>query len=211
MCQVLCPPSPVPTPHPMNFPTFSFQLPAWLAGFLPPAETVYATAEARMKLVIDLAKQNIAHATGGPFGAAVFNMATGQLVAPGVNLVVPHNCAILHAEMVAITIAQQVLGHYDLGADGLPPCELVTSTEPCAMCFGAVPWSGVRRLVCGARDEDARAIGFDEGPKLLDWADHLTLRGIEVVRDVCRQEAAAVLQQYMATAGHIYNARQGDL
>ena len=194
----------------MNFPSFSFSLPAWVADFLPPPETVYPTAEARMGLAIALAKQNVAHGTGGPFGAAVFNMATGQLIAPGVNLVVPHNCAILHAEMVAITFAQQVLGSYDLGADGLPPCELVTSTEPCAMCFGAVPWSGVRRLVCGARDEDARAIGFDEGPKLLDWADHLTVRGIEVVQDVCRHEATAVLQEYIAHAGPIYNARQGE-
>lgn len=195
----------------MSFPTFSFQLPAWVDDFLANQHTIYPTAEARMQLAIALAEQNIAHGTGGPFGAAVFHMETGQLIAPGVNLVVPYNCAILHAEMVAITMAQQVLGSYDLGAEELPACELVTSTEPCAMCFGAVPWSGVRRLVCGARDEDARAIGFDEGPKLLDWPDHLTLRGIEVVRDVCRHEAAAVLHNYIATAGHIYNARQGEL
>ena len=41
--------------------------------------------------------------------------------------------------------------------------EMVASTQPCAMCLGATPWSGIRRLVCGARDEDAEEIGFDEG------------------------------------------------
>ena len=38
-----------------------------------------------------------------------------------------------------------------------------------AMCAGAVPWSDVRRLVCAARDEDARRILFDEGNERPDW------------------------------------------
>jgi tRNA(Arg) A34 adenosine deaminase TadA len=46
---------------------------------------------------------------------------------------------------------------------------MVVSTEPCALCLGAIPWSGIRRLVCGARDEDARSIGFDEGEKVPYW------------------------------------------
>jgi tRNA(Arg) A34 adenosine deaminase TadA len=77
-------------------------------------------------------------------------------------------------------------------------------------CFGATTWSGVRRLVCGARDEDARAIGFDEGPKLPDWVGALEERGISVVRDTCRDEAAAVLRDYAESGGLIYNARRGD-
>ena len=79
------------------------------------------------------------------------------------NLVVPSGCSVAHAEMVAIMIAQQVVGDFDLGGEGKPVCELVASTEPCAMCFGAKPWSGVRSLLCEARDEDARSVGFDEG------------------------------------------------
>jgi tRNA(Arg) A34 adenosine deaminase TadA len=67
--------------------------------------------------------------------------------------------------MVAIMIAQKILGNFDLGDASVPAYELVTSTEPCAMCLGATPWSGVRGLVCGARDEDASAVGFDEGSK----------------------------------------------
>ena len=83
---------------------------------------------------------------------------------------------------------------------------MVASTEPCAMCFGAIPWSGVTRLVCGARDEDARRIGFDEGPKLPDWRKALQKRGIRVTRDVLREEAVAVLDLYVDLGGPIYNA-----
>ena len=115
-----------------------------------------------MNFVIDLSRQNIERATGGPFGAAVFD-ADGRLVAPGVNMVIPQNCSILHAEMVAMALAQKVLGRFDLSDGGCQTFSLFTSTEPCAMCFGAIPWSGVRRLVCGAARKDAEAVGFDEG------------------------------------------------
>ena len=87
----------------------------------------------------------------------------------------------------------------------LPAHELVTSVEPCAMCLGAVPWSGVRRLVCGARGEDACAIGFDEGAKPADWVRGLESRGIEVQRDVLRAAAVAVLRRYVEEGGVLYN------
>jgi tRNA(Arg) A34 adenosine deaminase TadA len=146
---------------------------------------------------------------GGPFAAAVFESATGRLVAAGVNLVTALNSSIAHAEIVAIMLAQQSAGIYDLGGPGMPPLELVASSEPCAMCLGALAWSGVRRLVCGAAEEDAASIGFDEGAKPSAWEREFGSRGIEVVRGVCREEAAAVLRQYAEQGGVIYNARRG--
>jgi len=89
-----------------------------------------------------------------------------------------------HAEMVAISFAQQVTQSFDLSKNGIT-YELVTSTEPCAMCSGAIPWSGLRRVVCGARGKDACAIGFDEGAKLRNWIASLQTRGIAVVRMCC--------------------------
>jgi len=97
---------------------------------------------------------------------------------------------------------------FDLGAPGLSEHELVTSCEPCAMCYGAIPWSGVRRVVCGARGTDAEAIGFDEGPKPKKWASALEARSISVIQDVCREEAVAVLQEYKKRGGIIYNPHQ---
>jgi tRNA(Arg) A34 adenosine deaminase TadA len=130
----------------------------------------------------------------------------GKLISLGVNIVEASNCSVLHAEIVAIALAQKALGRYDLSDGGKEHYELAASTEPCAMCFGAVPWSGVSRLVCGARDEDARSIGFDEGPKSTNWVEALEKRGITVVRDVLREEAAAVLREYGEGGGTIYNA-----
>ena len=114
-----------------------------------------------MAFVVDLARRNVEHGTGGPFAAGVFERDTGGLIAIGVNMVEPSQTAVAHAEMVAITLAGRAVGSFDLSVRGAT--ELVASTEPCAMCLGAVPWSGVRRLVCGATDADAREVGFDEG------------------------------------------------
>jgi tRNA(Arg) A34 adenosine deaminase TadA len=160
-----------------------------------------------MRFVVSLASMNVANGTGGPFASAVFETNSGRLVAIGINLVVSTNCSLAHAELVALANAQQTVHHFDLGAAGMPEHDLVTSSEPCAMCYGAIPWSGVRRVLCGARAGDAEAIGFDEGPKPKNWMAALQQRGITVVRDLCRTEAVAVLQQYKNSNGAIYNAR----
>jgi tRNA(Arg) A34 adenosine deaminase TadA len=195
----------------MLFPDFVLRLPAWISEALSSTPRVFPTTEEKMRLAIRLSRLNVEHGTGGPFGAAIFDVQTQTLIAPGVNLVVPMNCSVLHAEIVAIMMAQQKIQHYDLSVIEGSSFELVTSTEPCSMCFGALPWSGVRSLVCGARDEDARQIGFEEGPKLLNWTLALRERGILVLQDVCRQEAAEVLNQYGRNAGIIYNARSNEL
>ena len=190
-----------------RFPDVSLRLPGWVDGVAE--DRPYPTVEDRMRLVVELARQNVRRKTGGPFGAGVFERASGRLLAPGVNLVVSSGCSVFHAEMVAIMVAQSALGAFDLGGEGLPAYELVTSTEPCAMCLGATPWSGVRGLVCGASDEDARAVGFDEGAKMDEWAGTLEARGIPVRLNVLREEAAEVLREYAASGGEIYNSRQG--
>ena len=182
---------------------FTFELPDWVPAFINECPEVYETQQDRVRLAINLARENVNRNTGGPFGAAVFDN-NGRLIAAGVNLVPTKNCSILHAEMVALALAQQQLGRYDLSDGGKHIFELASSTEPCAMCMGAVPWSGIKRLTCGNRDADARAIGFDEGAKLESWAQALQERGIEVVRDVLRDEANAVFEIYQQSGGEIY-------
>ncbi len=187
----------------------TIELPNWLGQRLTHVTPALLSCEDRMRFVIDLARENVEQGTGGPFAAGVFD-ADGRLLAAGVNMVVQRNCSLLHAEVVAIALAQQGLGRYDLSDGGRHAVELATSTEPCAMCFGAVFWSGVTRLVCGARDEDARSIGFDEGPKLPDWREALEQRGIAVQRDLLRDEAVDVLRHYAETGGEIYNPTRGE-
>lgn len=162
----------------------------------------------RMRYVVDLARKNVGYGTGGPFAAAVIATATGVVRSVGVNVVVAEANSTAHAEMVALQLAQADLRCHDLAAAPGGPYELVSSAEPCTMCLGAVVWAGVRTLVCGATDGDARAIGFDEGPKPPDWVSALDQRGVAVHREVLRPDAVAVLAAYVDAGGPIYNARR---
>jgi tRNA(Arg) A34 adenosine deaminase TadA len=184
--------------------SFTIQLPGWIGDFLDSRPDILPGMEDRMKMVIDLARRNIEENTGGPFAAAVFEIGTGRLISTGVNVVIAGKCSLAHAEMAALALAQASLGTHDLSSAGSTQYELVTSTEPCAMCLGAIPWSGVTRVVCGAREEDARRIGFNEGDKPADWPQLFQKRGIEVFRDVLRQQAGEVLQEYSRRGGMIY-------
>jgi tRNA(Arg) A34 adenosine deaminase TadA len=106
--------------------------------------------------------------------------------------VVPTNCSSAHAEVVTISLAQKILGTYDLGGEGSPAHQLVVNWRPCAMCYGAVLWSGVRSLVIAGHGPELEEItGFDEGPIHPDWRRELEKRGIEVIGDVLRDEALA--------------------
>jgi tRNA(Arg) A34 adenosine deaminase TadA len=195
----------------MRIAEVSLWLPDWVEAFLPAPATPYPTDEDRMTLVVELARQNVRRGTGGPFAAAVFDTQHHTLVAPGVNVVISQGCSIAHAEILALAVAQRRLGSHDLGAPGAPPCELTTSAAPCAMCLGAIPWSGVRRVVCGAREADVRAVGFDEGDKPAHWPRALERRGIAVVEDIRREEATAVLREYVRGGGLVYNERPGKI
>lgn len=155
----------------------------------------------RMQIAIDLAERSVEHG-GGPFGAVVFDLNEQRIASVGVNLVLLGHASVFHAEVVALTLAQQALGSYSLGHGRF---ELCTSCQPCAQCLGAVCWSGIRRLCCGARAEDAEAIGFDEGPIREDWVEQLEQRNIHVERDVLRDAARAVLRDYARGGGIIYN------
>jgi tRNA(Arg) A34 adenosine deaminase TadA len=166
----------------------------------------YATDESRMGLAIELARQNVLRGTGGPFGAAVFESGSGALVAAGVNSVTRLQNSMLHAEILAIMLAESRVGSYTLLGPELPQHELVSTCDPCAMCLGAVLWSGVRRLVTGADRADAIAVDFDEGPVFPESYAYLEARGVAVVRGVLRREAAAVLELYRRRGGVIYNA-----
>jgi tRNA(Arg) A34 adenosine deaminase TadA len=186
-------------------PIVTINLPAWVESYLKTAPKTFKNVEDRMRFILALSRQNVENGTGGPFAAAVFEN-DGRLVATGVNLVVTAKCSLFHAEVIALALAQRVTDRYDLSDGGRLHYDLMTTSEPCAMCFGAIHWSGVQRLVCGAREEDARAIGFDEGPKIHNWVSALNDHGIAVLRDVMRVDAVAVLQEYVKAGGTIYNA-----
>jgi tRNA(Arg) A34 adenosine deaminase TadA len=179
-------------------------LPPWIDKAVDGA-TVCVDDDAKMALAVRLAILNVDRDLGGPFGAAVFEQESGRLVAVGVNRVLQHRCSVAHAEMVAIMLAQATLGCHTLAQGPARRYVLTTSAQPCAMCYGALGWSGISRLLIGARREDVESItGFDEGPLPADWQAGLERRGIEVVRDVLREQARAPLRRYRAAGGLVY-------
>jgi tRNA(Arg) A34 adenosine deaminase TadA len=176
-----------------------------MAEFAEKLPRCLPSARERMAVAVSLADQNVRRKTGGPFGALVVSREAGEVVALGVNRVEPQLCSAAHAEIVALSVAQRVMGTWSLADTRLGALQLVTSCEPCAMCFGAIPWSGVRSLVCGATKADAEASGFDEGARPPDWVEALERRGIEVRTGVLREEASRVLERYAARGHTIYN------
>jgi tRNA(Arg) A34 adenosine deaminase TadA len=157
----------------------------------------------QMQLAIQLARLNVEHATGGPFGAAIFN-SDGAVVGVGVNRVVPQNCSVAHAEIMAFMVAQAHQKRFRLNEDG-QHYQLVTSAQPCSMCYGASFWAGIDRLVIGARAEDVMELSeFNEGPLPSDWIGELEKRGIKVQRDVHREQARGVFELFRDKAGTSY-------
>jgi len=188
-------------------PRLTIDVPTWVAGVTRAGATYHGNDE-KMALVIRLARENVERRTGGPFAAAVFELESSRLVAAGVNSVTRLRNCVLHAEVIAIMLAQQRVRSFMLSAPGLPAYELVTSCEPCAMCLGATLYSGVSRLVMAATRDDAMAVGFDEGPVFAESYVYLADRGLTIVRDVRRSAAVSVLEAYRDGGGPIYNASQ---
>ena len=81
-----------------------------------------------------------------PVGAVV--VCRDRIIARSHNLTETLNDVTAHAEMQAITAAENALG-----AKYLNDCSLYVTVEPCVMCAGAIAWSQLGRLVYGASDE----------------------------------------------------------
>ena len=195
----------------LPLPGCTIDLPPWVAAELPLLPACLPDPFVRMAAVLRFARLNTRHGTGGPFAAGVFERDSGRLVVIGVNRVVPLCCSSAHAEVVTLSLAQRMLGVYDLGGPGLPTHQLVVNWAPCAMCFGAVLWSGVRSLmIAGAGPEMERITGFDEGPVPVEWRTELAKRGIELIEGVLRDEALTDFRAFAASGAPVYNGRQGE-
>ena len=105
-----------------------------------------------MQQAISLAKE-AAIKGDVPVGALVVDE-SGNVVGQGANLREQDNDPTAHAEIVAIRNAAKKIGNYRL--DDLT---MVVTLEPCGMCAGAIAQSRIKRLIFGAFDEKAGAVG----------------------------------------------------
>lgn len=107
-----------------------------------------------LQQAIDLACENIANG-GGPFGALVVK--DRVIIASSGNRVTPNLDPTAHAEIMAIRLACQHLGDFQL-----IDCTLYTSCEPCPMCLGAIYWARLKEVYFACNRFDAAAAGFDD-------------------------------------------------
>jgi len=178
-------------------------LPLWLQRLEAPEPMI--SEEAMISFAISLAKRNVIEQSGGPFGAALFDE-DGCLIAAGVNRVLPLQSAFFHAEIVCLFGALESVKSYALPSSHI--YTLASSSQPCAMCTGAIIWAGVRNLLTAAKAEDAvEILGFDEGPIHPRWKEEYLTRGIEVRENILRAEACIVLKLYMEQGGKVYNPK----
>jgi len=188
---------------PDSEPTHVIQLeqPTWVQAW---SRRPSAAADGRTRLeeVLALAREHVEHDGGGPFAAAVYRIDTGERLAAAVNTTIANHCSAAHAELQALSLAQQHIGSHTLEA---MPCVLVSSSAPCTMCLGAIAWSGVRGLVFSTPRQDVEAIGFDEGPATPRWRQELQRRGIAVRGPLLRRQGQAILQRYLERGGPVYN------
>jgi tRNA(adenine34) deaminase len=124
-----------------------------------------------------------------PVGALIVNEA-GEVLSSGKNEREKDNDPTAHAEIVAIRKASEKLGRWRL--DDLT---LVVTLEPCVMCAGAILQSRLKRLVFGAFDQKAGAVGSS-----LDVIrDVRALSKVEVVSGVLEKDCAKLLTDFFAT------------
>ena len=124
-----------------------------------------------------------------PVGAIVVNEA-GEILGTGQNLREQSNDPTAHAEIIAIRQAAEKIGSWRL--DDLT---LVVTLEPCAMCAGAILQSRINRLVFGAWDEKAGAVG-----SVMDVVrDPRALTKVEVISGIMEKECSEVLSNFFNT------------
>ena len=125
-----------------------------------------------------------------PVGAVVLDL-NGNVIATGVNERELTHDPTAHAEVVAIREAAKKLDNWRL--DG---CTLVVTLEPCAMCAGAILQSRVSRLVFGAWDEKAGAVG-----SVVDLIrDPRALSKVEVISGVLAERSSALLKEFFSNS-----------
>jgi tRNA(adenine34) deaminase len=142
--------------------------------------------EEAMAKAIELARAAGSVSQDVPVGAIILN-AKGEVISTGVNQRELLSNPVAHAEIVAIQKAASAIGNWRLD-----DCTLVVTLEPCAMCAGAIAQSRISKVVFGAWDEKAGAVGSQ-------WdllRDPRQIYKPEVITGVLKDECAALLTEF---------------
>ncbi|MFH1788584.1 MAG: nucleoside deaminase [Candidatus Altiarchaeota archaeon] len=141
-----------------------------------------------MRLAIEKAREGI---TAGqtPFGACIVK--NGEVVSCEHNRVWETTDITAHAEICAIRKACEKLGTVELSGS-----VIYSTCEPCPMCFSAIHWAKIDRIIFGARIKDAEKAGFSELPISNETMDRLGKSPLEVTGDFMREENLNLFREW---------------
>lgn len=140
-----------------------------------------------MRAAFREAQKNIKKIEGGPFGAVIVK--DGKAIAKAHNTIYKHNDPTAHAEVNAIRKACK-----KLKTQTLEGCEIYSSCEPCPMCFSAIHWARINKVIFSSRIEDAIEAGFNEiriSDEKLKELGHLQ---IEIIPNLLKEEGKKIFE-----------------
>ncbi len=145
-----------------------------------------------MQLAIDICTRGV-EAGQSPFGAVI--VLDGQVLAADHNHVWLQTDPTAHAEVQAIRAACR-----KIASPHLTGATIYSTTEPCPMCFSAIHWARISRIVFGARIQDAIDFGFRELQIRNDVMKEVSGSTIDITPDVQRDGCVDVYRYWRKLA-----------
>ncbi len=155
-----------------------------------------STDKVFMEGALTICRQGI-EAGQTPFGACITR--NGTILTTAHNNVRNETDITAHAEVCAIRKACRTVGDIDLSG-----ATIYSTTEPCPMCFAAIHWARIAKIVYGARIADAAQYGFNELLLANRQLRELAGLSIEIVPDFMRDKALALFEDWQTLGGKPY-------
>jgi len=146
-----------------------------------------------MQLAIDKAREGINEGQT-PFGACIVK--DNEVISCEHNVVWGSTDITAHAEIHAIRKACEKLNRIDLEG-----CTIYSTCEPCPMCFSAIHWAKISKIVFGARIADAEAAGFHELAISNETMKEQGKSKVELIPEVLQEEAKRLFDEWKAKHG----------
>ena len=149
-----------------------------------------------MRLAIEEARKHLKDG-GGPFGVCIVK--EGKVISCAHNTVCSSCDSTAHAEINAIRAACKKLEKIDLS-----DCIIYSTTEPCPMCFSAIHWARIKKVVYGADISDAKAAGLNEMDVSDKTLNDMTGKKINLIPGVLRDESLLLFREWSNANGEKY-------
>ena len=146
-----------------------------------------------MRIAIEAGRRGVERGQS-PFGAVVVR--GEELIVCAHNVVMETMDITAHAEVNAIRQACRKLNDVHLRR-----CTIYSTCEPCPMCFSAIHWADMERIVYGAAIGDAAGAGFNELTISNGQMKEIGGSRVEVTGGVLRAENVALFQEWMTRPG----------